>query len=68
MKGFYRQKEGGTRKFLTKEENCFRSGHPLLGSRGKSYMSVIMQITFLVMIRKFQIICLKVTFLEEIRN
>ena len=67
MKDFYRQKEVGTRKFLTKEKNCFRSGHPLLGSGRRSYMSVIMQITLLV-IRKFQIICLKVTFLGEIRN
>ena len=68
MKGFYRQKKCGTRKFLTKEKNCFRSGHLLLGSEGRSYRGVIMQITLLMLIRKFQMICLKVTFLGEIRN
>lgn len=56
MEGFYRE-EGGAQKLFAKEKNCFRPGHLVLG--GRKRCGFIMQITSLVVIRKFQIDCFK---------
>ena len=58
--GFYRQKEGEAKELLAKE----KLGQRLLVERNSR--GLIMQITSLVWIRKFQIDCLKVTFLGEV--
>lgn len=60
MEGFYRQ-EGGAREFLSKEkifsDRAIFSGEDLT-----------LQMSSPVMIRKFQILCLKVTFLGEVET
>lgn len=59
-KDFYRQKWVGTRKLLVKERNCFRQGSLPLGEGQDSFMLL----TSLMLIRKFQIDWVKVTFLQ----
>lgn len=71
MGDFYRQKECGTRKLLAGENNHFRVNNHLLlggGGWGGGCKGLILQITSLVLIRKSQIVCLKVTFLGEDKN
>lgn len=63
MEGFHRQKEGGTKKLLAKERTV--SGQVIFFWVEGNCKDVIMQITSLVLIRTFQIVCLKVTFLRE---
>ena len=60
MESFYR-KQGGTRKLLAKEKGYFGPGPLLFEGKGIARI-FIMQITSLVLIRKFHIV-LQVTFL-----
>lgn len=64
MEGFYRQKDGTKKSEQKKRKDYFRPGTLPLGEENS--MGFILPSTSLVQIWKFRVVCLMVTFLEEV--
>lgn len=66
MEGFYRQKDGTKKSEQKKRKDYFRPGTLPLGGREQPGFYLAQYLFSLVLIGKFRVVCLMVTFLEEV--